>query len=136
MVLLIPPAKACCLLVLSSIPFGFGPGSAPAPSTFLHSSPPSSETCVPRCDGPPRRHLRAQIVLPAVHTGFADQFERRVEPRGFAGDVLLCLHRLLLISSCLFGWRTLRARTIAWRHLRTLLAQCNPVEITCVGLSF
>lgn len=24
-------------------------------------------------------------MLPAVHTGFADQFERRVEPQGFAG---------------------------------------------------
>lgn len=136
MALLIPPAKAWFWLVLRSIPFGFGPGLAPAPATFLHRSPPSSETCVPRCDGPPRQCLSAQVVLPAVHTGFADQFERRVEPRGFAGDALLCLHRVLLISSCLFSWHTLQARPVVWRHLRTLLTQCNPVEVTCAGLSF
>lgn len=136
MALLIPPAKACCLLLLRNIPFRFGLGLAPAPSTFLHSSPPSSETCVPRCDGPPRRRLSAQVVLPAVRTGFADPFERRVEPRGFAGDALLCLHRVLLISSCLFSWRTLRARPVVWRHLQTLLTQCNPVDVTHVGLSF
>lgn len=44
--LLIPPAKARCLLVLRSTPFGFGPGLASVLSTFLHSSPPSSgHTC-------------------------------------------------------------------------------------------
>lgn len=86
--LLIPPA--CCLLVLRSIPFGFGLGLAPSPCTFLQSSPPSSETSVPRCDGPPGHGLRAQVVLPAVHTRFADQFQRRVEPDPLSGGTCGC----------------------------------------------
>lgn len=57
MALLIPPA--CCLLVLRSIPFGFGLGLAPSPCTFIQSSPLSSETRVPRCDGPSGHGRRA-----------------------------------------------------------------------------
>lgn len=105
MVLLIPPA--CCLLVLRSIPFGFGLGLVPSPCTFLQSSPPSSETSVPRCDGPPGAWSESPRCAPCCPY----QICRPVSEKG-------------------------RARPTVWRHLWMLHTQCNPVDVTHAGLSF
>lgn len=75
-------SNSTCLLVLKRILFGFDPGLPPAPSTFLHSSP-SSEKQVPRCSGPPRQCLRAQVVLSDVQTGFSAQLRGDKDPRFF-----------------------------------------------------